>query len=415
MDFISDLKRIFFKALLLIFAFFTVLWFSIASYALLYYLYIPAVAHVKPVHLKYDTSCTKGTTCSFPYDNLTLVEKGHYELLAGGQVYSIEIVLDMPESDRNLNQGMFMIRLDMVSQQGEVLKSSRRPAILHYRSPLFKVIYTLFFVPALLAGTLEEKQSLSIPLFEKYVEDCTHPAYFAYVAIEAEIAEVYSCTLRIHAQFTGLRYMMYYWPMLSAVVGIGMNFFMISIMFTFIWVRQIMNSSQYNNLPLLSEEEQNLIKEIRESAQRSPSRSRSQAQTTDILKLKDRPSIAEFDEEDIETLSSHPRSQLLGSVPYKLRGDPSGTSLGRDSFLSLYPSLASGNSGMNTEAKSTETEQNLSENIIDEGSSGDSEFSICSQEEEEFSDAIDKVVNIEQLPELPQESPELRRRNIIAE
>ncbi|GFR04355.1 seipin, partial [Trichonephila clavata] len=80
-------------------------------YALLYYLYIPAVAHVKPVHLKYDTSCTKGTTCSFPYDNLTLVEKGHYELLAGGQVYSIEIVLDMPESDRNLNQGMFELIL----------------------------------------------------------------------------------------------------------------------------------------------------------------------------------------------------------------------------------------------------------------------------------------------------------------
>ncbi|GFT42033.1 seipin [Nephila pilipes] len=143
MEFLTDIKRTLFKVLLLIFAFCTVLWFSVASYALLYYLYIPAVAHVKPVHLKYDASCPKGEICSFPYDNLTLVEKG-----------------------------MFMIRLDMVSQQGKVLKSSKRPAILHYRSPLFKVIYTLFFIPALLAGTLEEKQSLSIPLFEKYVEDC---------------------------------------------------------------------------------------------------------------------------------------------------------------------------------------------------------------------------------------------------
>ncbi|GIY04510.1 seipin [Caerostris extrusa] len=138
----------------------------------LYYLYIPAVAHVKPVYLKYDASCPKGKICSFPYDNLTLVEKGHYELLAGGQAYSIEIVLDMPESERNIDQGMFMIRLDMVSLQGDILQSSRRPAILHYRSPLFKVIYTLFFVPALLLGSLEEKQSFSVSLFEKYVEDC---------------------------------------------------------------------------------------------------------------------------------------------------------------------------------------------------------------------------------------------------
>ena len=44
--------------------------------------------------------------------------------------------------------------------------------MLRYRSPLFKILYTIFFMPGLLAGSFEEKQSLTIPLFENYVEEC---------------------------------------------------------------------------------------------------------------------------------------------------------------------------------------------------------------------------------------------------
>lgn len=43
--------------------------------------------------------------------------------------------------------------------------------MLRYRSPLFKIFYTLFFMPGLLAGSIEERQTLVIPLFENYVED----------------------------------------------------------------------------------------------------------------------------------------------------------------------------------------------------------------------------------------------------
>ncbi|KAF8788915.1 Seipin like protein [Argiope bruennichi] len=280
-------------------------------YIFLYYLYIPAVAHVKPIHLKYDTSCLKGSICSFPYDNLTLVEPGHYELLSGGQAYSIEIDLHMPESERNLNQGMFMIRLDMVSKQGDILQSSRRPAILHYRSPLFKTIYTLFFVPALLVGSLEEKQSFSVALFEKYVENCNNPTHYAYVAIEAETAEIYSCSLKIHAQFTGLRYMMYYWPYLSAT--------------------------------------------------RWPSE---QFLITDV---------------EIENLSSRP---------------------GTSSKISKQEEEV-GESG---------TLQDLSSKRTEDCSSGESEFSVCSQEEQ-FPEEIDNIINFGQnLGSSGETSPVLRRR-----
>ncbi|GBN12981.1 Seipin [Araneus ventricosus] len=350
------------------------------SYFSLYYLYIPAAAHVKPVHLKYDISCPKGNICSFPYDNLTLVEPGHYELLSGGQAYSIEIDLNMPESERNLDQGMFMIRLDMVSKHGDVLKSSRRPAILHYRSPLFKTIYTLFFVPALLAGSLEEKQSLTVPLFEKYVENCNNPTHYAYLAIEAETAEIYSCSLKIHAQFTGLRYMMYYWPYLSAAVGIGTNFVLISIIIVFIWVRQIMNAPQYVNLEQLSEKERGLVHEIRQSVQKDQAAraSKMQAWGPGITRRGDVSPSDQPDGEEIENLSSRPGASIKISEL-----DETGES---------------------------ETQQDPSSKRTEDCSSGESEFSVCSQEEQ-FSEEIDNIINVGQiLSSSGETSPVLRRR-----
>lgn len=214
----------------------TLLWLSIIFYGLLYYLYIPAIAHIKPVHLQYDMSCFREMLChkSFPFDNITLIEN-EIEFLRGGQGYALELILEMPESERNWLQGIFMIKLDMINNEGQLLKSTSRSAILRYRSPLFKIMYTLFFIPGLLAGSFEEKQSLVIPLFENYIEDSYNSTYFAHIEIQAQEIEVYSSSLRIHAQFTGLRYLMYYWPILSAVIGIGGNFLFLVITISLIW------------------------------------------------------------------------------------------------------------------------------------------------------------------------------------
>ncbi|CAL1296073.1 unnamed protein product [Larinioides sclopetarius] len=285
----------------------------------------------------------------------------------------------MPESERNLDQGMFMIRLDMVSKHGEILKSSRRPAILHYRSPLFKTIYTLFFVPALLAGSLEEKQSLTIPLFEKYVENCNNPTHYAYIAVEAETAEIYSCSLKIHAQFTGLRYMMYYWPYLSATVGIGTNFVLVSIIIVFIWVRQIMNAPQYVNLEQLSERERGLVHEIRESVQKDQAAraSKVQTQSSGIIRRGDRSDKPDCQE--IENLSSHPGASSEVSKQLDETGE-------------------------------SETQQDPSSKRTEDCSSGESEFSVCSQEEQ-FSEEIDNIINVGQvLSSSDEKSLALRRR-----
>ncbi|KAG8181379.1 hypothetical protein JTE90_025926 [Oedothorax gibbosus] len=304
MELTSGVRRLIFKFSFISLTCCVLLWFSVFSYGLLYYLYIPSIAHIKPVHLIYDSRCIKDKLCAFPFHNVTLVETGHHDLLSRGQAYAIELALEMPESERNIQQGMFMIHLDMLSEKGEVLKTSRRPALLHYRSPLFKTIFTLFFVPALLAGTVEEKQSLSVPLFEKYVENCHQPTFYAFLEIESTEVEVYSCSLRIHAQFTGLRYMMYYWPMLSAIVGIGTNFFFISIIVIFVWIRQIVNTSQFINVSALTREEQDLVNEIRQSVNRSHSSKDLETEETGISRA-DEFSDMDSDSSDVEVISPH--------------------------------------------------------------------------------------------------------------
>lgn len=56
-----------------------------------------------------------------------------------------------------------------------------------------------------------------------------------YVEIQSRQVELYSATLYIHAHFTGIRYFMFHWPMLSAAVGITSNLFFIVLVCLLSW------------------------------------------------------------------------------------------------------------------------------------------------------------------------------------
>lgn len=56
-----------------------------------------------------------------------------------------------------------------------------------------------------------------------------------YIEIQTKKIELYSATMQIHAHFTGLRYLMFHWPVLSAIVGIGTNLLMIIFVLLMSW------------------------------------------------------------------------------------------------------------------------------------------------------------------------------------
>ncbi|XP_076314174.1 lipid droplet biogenesis associated protein seipin isoform X2 [Tachypleus tridentatus] len=139
---------------------------------------------------------------------------------------------------------MFMVKLNLYSITGEVVSSSLRLGLLKYKSNLFRVIQTLFYMPMLLLSARQEKQMVVISFFDNYQEHPEKPAVNAYVEVQSKVIQIYSATLKIHADFQGLRYFMFYWPVFSAFVGISTNIFFLILIAFLSWYRFILWSKQ---------------------------------------------------------------------------------------------------------------------------------------------------------------------------
>jgi seipin len=136
-----------------------------------------------------------------------------------GQPYKVFLHIDVPESPKNQNLGMFMVCAEMRDQNTNLRGHSCRPAILHYKSQLLQTISTWILSPLLILGFKEERQHIPVELFSNYEDDQAHPVTEVYVEIQSRNIEFYSVQLHVTAHFTGLRYIMFHWPILSACVG----------------------------------------------------------------------------------------------------------------------------------------------------------------------------------------------------
>lgn len=195
---------------------------SIFIYITIYNNYVPVVLHTRPVHLQFDSTCKDN--CSNPYAvvNFNDVRSSFY--LARGQAYKFVMQLEMPESDVNWKQGMFMIRLRLIESQGKTLYDISRPAALKYKTFLTRMINSLVWSPFLVTQYKYEVQTMNIQLIDNYIEGAQF--YFnkmdrALVELLARDVQVYSAHLHIMANLTGLSYYMYHWPVSSATVGVA--------------------------------------------------------------------------------------------------------------------------------------------------------------------------------------------------
>ncbi|XP_078672451.1 seipin-like isoform X1 [Branchiostoma floridae x Branchiostoma belcheri] len=227
-----------------------VFWISVFLYGSFYYAYMPTVSHVRPVYLQFSTDCDsvnsqQARLCSFPSANVSFTRDPRRDprekLLAMGQVYEISLDLEMPESPVNQNQahsaGMFLIELTFYTVKGEVSYKTARPTMLRYKSPLLQVLRTLVYSPLLVFGAAEQKQVLSVVLAEEFQEPAHKQTVGVVVEIQTRNIEVYSAVLRVNAHFKGIRYLMFYWPVLSAVIGVGSVFSFLLVLVLLSWYR----------------------------------------------------------------------------------------------------------------------------------------------------------------------------------
>lgn len=68
-----------------------------------------------------------------------------------------------------------------------------------------------------------------------------------YIQIQSRHIEFYSASLMINAHLTGLRYLMFHWPTLSAIVGIGTNLFFIALVCTLSYLHFVVEEGTDGN------------------------------------------------------------------------------------------------------------------------------------------------------------------------
>ncbi|XP_003425269.1 seipin [Nasonia vitripennis] len=222
---VQSAKDAVFRGGLIIICGILIVWISIFLYTAFYYAYMPSMTHVRPVHLQFKSCDKEKGVCSFPSAYVQLTKK--QQLLMVGQPYKVNLELEMPESPANKELGMFMVCAQLRSRDGVLVKHACRTAMLHYRSTLLHLLMTLTYSPMMIFGALEEKQSIVLELFGNFEEDQSHPVTIVYVEIQSRHIEFYSATIMINAHLSGLRYLMFHWPILSAIIGIGTNLFFI--------------------------------------------------------------------------------------------------------------------------------------------------------------------------------------------
>lgn len=229
------------------------LWVAAFLYGSFYYSYMPKAAYSTSVHYYYRTDCeSQGSfRCSYPVANISLMRNKKH-VLTFGQAYRISLQLEMPDSPANHDLGMFMIKTTCFSQDGGQVASSARSArqllsasssrfsMLRYRSDLLRTIGTLLFLPAFLTGATEQKQTLEVELFSDYTDDPYAPSTTAVIEILSNKVQIYSSQFYVHAHFTGIRYFLFYYPVLSALVGVSSNFIFLSVLFILSYLRLLL-------------------------------------------------------------------------------------------------------------------------------------------------------------------------------
>ncbi|XP_047451249.1 seipin-like [Mugil cephalus] len=235
-------RRTLFQAATLFCVLVLLLWVSVFLYGSFYYSYMPTVSFSTPVHFYYTSDCDTSdstTLCSFPTANISFMKNDRDQVMANGQPYRVSLELEMPESPVNEQLGMFMVKMSCYTKGGKTVSQVGRSTMLHYRSNLLQYLSTLFFSPLLLTGMAEQKQLIEVELFSDYKTNAYQPTIGAVIEIQSKRVQIYSSQLRVHAYFTGIRYVLYNFPLTSAVIGVATNFAFLSVIVLFSYLQFI--------------------------------------------------------------------------------------------------------------------------------------------------------------------------------
>ncbi|XP_052431025.1 BSCL2 lipid droplet biogenesis associated, seipin, like isoform X3 [Carassius gibelio] len=237
-----------------------VFWVALFLYGSFYYSFMPTANFITPVYFFYSrTDCLSPhhSLCSFPVANVSLLKNGKHQVMTYGQPYRITLELEMPESPANQELGMFLVKMNPYSKAGPIVDRSARSAMLHYRSSLLQALGTVAFSPLLLTGASEQKQSVMVELYSEFKDDSYNPIVGAIIEIHSQRIQIYRAHLYIFAHFTGIRYLLYHFPLISALIGVMSNFTFLSLIILLSFLQFNLGGRRTRGKAVMQQEENN--------------------------------------------------------------------------------------------------------------------------------------------------------------
>ncbi|RMY69310.1 hypothetical protein D0863_06534 [Hortaea werneckii] len=257
--------RTYLTSILIISTSFLLLIFAITAYILFYYAYVPNLTFSRTIHLQFDAVHTNQIVNRHPYGTATLAPD-----LITGQAYDVAIELSLPRTPDNIAAGNFMLQVDMLAaaEKGtwrtttpeginsddntytaptnpsasaparpapKPLATSRRPAILPYRSWPVETLYKLTELHWYLLNFRSETETLHIPMFEAIAfpsspssrgrraaggKESTLPNTLRVEVQSSHRLQIYSARAVFRARFSGIRWFMFSHRILAAGVFI---------------------------------------------------------------------------------------------------------------------------------------------------------------------------------------------------
>eukprot|EP00088_Acartia_fossae_P069122 TRINITY_DN893_c0_g1_i2.p1 TRINITY_DN893_c0_g1~~TRINITY_DN893_c0_g1_i2.p1 ORF type:complete len:335 (+),score=53.88 TRINITY_DN893_c0_g1_i2:37-1041(+) len=229
----STTKQVLYNALATVLTFVLIISIAVFMYGTFYYAYMPLEMHEEPVNLQFRACPDQMGLCSFPNASVHLHPKIK---LMQGQPYSISLRLEVPDSVNNQALGMFMSCLEVV-YSNKNKEHSCKSSILEFRSELLRIIETMAYSPFFLTGTSTQRQWITINYFSKFQDDPHFPAKELILEVQSKYIQVYSATLLVHAEFSGLRHIMYHHPWISTVTGVLSNVVILTLIILMSWTR----------------------------------------------------------------------------------------------------------------------------------------------------------------------------------
>ncbi|PGH10463.1 hypothetical protein GX51_00222 [Blastomyces parvus] len=191
---------------------------SVVAYWIFYYNYVPQIGLERQIHLQFGDG--------HPYGTATLGTE-----LIPAQQYDISVALYLPRTPSNLAAGNFMLDLALVSTantntntnigtstEANLIARSRRPAILTYTSPMVDTVRRVSKMPLYVLGWQREAEGLKVNMMRRMEFGRKKGAMPKMLRLEIQSEErmqVYNAVVRFDAKFSGLRWIMYNWKILS--------------------------------------------------------------------------------------------------------------------------------------------------------------------------------------------------------